>query len=70
MESLLPNTYENKEYYETLLLQIKSDKFDHNIAQLDKFIANEILSDLKEVIAKYKSFVNIKAIDKSELPTN
>ena len=68
VESLLPNTYENKEYYETLLLQIKSDKFDHNISQLDKFIANEILNDLKEVITKYKSFVNIEAINKSELP--
>ena len=68
IESLLPKTYENKDYYEILLRQIKPDELDNNISQLDKFIANEILSDLKEVLTKYKSFVNIEAINKSELP--
>ena len=68
MESLLPKSYGDLEYYKLLLEEIKTGKVESKISQLDKFIANEIINDLREIIVSYKSFINISEIKKDELP--
>ena len=68
IELLLPETFKTSEYHKILLYEIKTNKINPDISQLNKFIANEILNDLKEVVRRYKSLINIKDINKDELP--
>ena len=68
IESLLPKSYETRDYYKILLEQIENNEIEPNVSQQDKFIENEIIHDLKEIINTYKSFINIEGINIDKLP--
>ena len=64
---LLSNYTDSKKYFKTLPDEIDSitvkSSTNSEITQLDKFIANEILLDLRELVDSYKSLINIQRID-------
>ena len=72
IESLLPKSSNSEEYFKTLFYGIKtipeSSTIDPKISQLDKFIANQILHDLREIIQTYKSYIDISKVNVLNLP--
>ena len=73
IESLLPESFDSESYYKTLLGELKiiseGSTLDPKISQLDKFIANEILHDLRELINTYKSYIDMSKVNGLNLPT-
>ena len=74
MLALLPSNLENYAYYTVLLDEISTTSdysaLDHTMSKIDRFIAYEILHDLKEVIDGYKSLINIKEVNAELLAEN
>ena len=73
IESLLPESFDSELYYKILLDELKiipeSSTLDPKISKLDKFIANEILHELRELIQTYKSYIDMSKINVVNLPT-
>ena len=69
--TILPFLKESSDYYNNLSLKLKDNRFKDSISvrsdERNKFIANQILLDLKEVVVSYRDHLNVSWMKPSDV---